>query len=209
MPEFNPFAATLNLVDRSVLVLGGGAEAEDKVVKLLGAGARVTLVAEQVTQALHEQVLRGAVSWYARYFHVSDVAGVHLVMLTEQDPALGARLRALKSEHGFWLCAIDQPSFSDVFLVSTLQRGPVQIGISTGGDAPLLSRRLRQAFEQGLDAQFGEFARKFAVLRARLRALPKAQRKERLEAALNGFAIEVRVSYPPQNPSGEDASGDG
>lgn len=199
----------LNLHNRSVLLVGGGEEALDKLPKLLRVGARVTLVASELTPELRELVLARRVPWYARALHPSDLEGVHLVMLTEPDRALAERVRSLKGRHGFWLCAIDQPALSDVFLVSTLTRGPVHIGISTGGQAPLLARHLRRALACALDEEFSEFARKFAELRAHIRALPKQQRKERLEAALNGFAMEVRLSYPAGNPPGQASSGGG
>ncbi len=199
-----PFPVALALAGKSVLVLGGGEEAEDKLPKLCATGALVTLVAERVTESLARAARRRECTWYARPFHPSDLFGVQLVLLTDVDAELAQRLRALKATYPFWLGAVDQPTYSDLFLVSNLRRGPVQVSVSTGGQAPLLARRLRQAFEVGLDAQFADFARKFAALRARLRTLPKQERKERLSAALNGFAIELRVSYPAGNPSGED-----
>ncbi len=205
-----PFPVALALDGRPVLVLGGGEEACDKLAKLSAAGARVSLVSPSVLPELEELAQRGRCTWYARAFHPSDLQGVQLVFLTDPDVSLARRLRALKRTYPFWLCAIDQPTFSDLFLVSTFQRGPVQIAISTAGTAPLLSRRLREELARGLDQTFAEFARKFADLRARLRTLPRHQRKERLMRALNGFAIELRVGYPPGNPFGEgppDGSG--
>lgn len=186
----------LNLEGRNVLVLGGGDEAEDKIGKLLGAGARVTLVAERTGETLQRAARQRRLIWFARSFVTSDLQSVQLVMLTEQDVGLARTLKALQQRHAFWLCAVDQPDYSDLFLVSLVQRGPLQIGISTGGGAPLLARRIRQGLEAGIDARLGDFARSFADLRATLRALPKAERKARLERALRGFAIDVQVSYP-------------
>lgn len=200
----SPFHVALSLAGRSVLVIGGGEEAEDKLPKLRAAGARVTLVAPEATLILQREAKLGAISWFARAFYPSDLTGVTLVLLTEVDPQAAQALRALKSLYPFWLCAVDQPTYSDLFLVSSFSRGPVQVAVSTSGKAPLLARRLRQSFERGLDETFTDFARKFAELRARLRTLPKERRKEQLSAALNGFAIELRVSYPAGNPFGED-----
>ena len=185
-----------------MLVLGGGQEAVQKVPKLLAAGAVITLVAVSVEAELSRLARTGSLAWYARDFAATDVAGAHVVMLTEIDAARAAQLRALARHAHFWLCAIDQPSYSDFFLVSTVVRGPVQIAISTSGKAPLLARRIRQALERALDPKFAEFARAFAHLRARLRSLPRAQRGELLERALDGFAMDVRLSYPENDGQG-------
>lgn len=188
----------LQLSRRNVLVLGGGDEAVDKIDKLLCAGARVTVVAPRVLPELTSLATRRVLTWYAREFTDSDLQGVHLVMLTEQDPLLARRLVALKRTYPFWVCAVDQPEHSDIFLVSIVRRGPLQIGISTGGGAPLLARRVRQALEQAFDQGFADFARRLADLRGRLKQLPKEPRKQLLSAALRGFAMDVQVRYPEE-----------
>jgi precorrin-2 dehydrogenase / sirohydrochlorin ferrochelatase len=193
------FPVALSLSGRSVLVLGGSEEAVAKVPKLIAAGARVTLVAPTVDPLLARLARERAIEWYARDFLDHDVQGVHLVMLTEQDPGLARRLRG---RGGFWLCAIDQPAFSDVYLVSSVRSGPLTISISSGGTAPLLARRIREGLERALDARFGEFARKFARLRAQLRDLPRPERAARLARALDGFAMDVHVRYPPEEGLG-------
>jgi siroheme synthase-like protein len=195
-PSVLPIA--LPLRGRPVLVLGGGAEAEDKVDKLVVRGARVTLVSAHATPGLIAQAKRGRITWFAREFLPSDVQGTQLVMLTEIDEALARRLSALRVHSRFWLCALDQPRYSDLYLVSTVMRGPVQIGISTGGLAPLLARRIREALEAGLDSKFIRFARGVARLRAELRGASREERARKVSLALNGFAMEVRLSYPPE-----------
>jgi len=202
------FPAALNLQGRAVLVVGGDQEAVQKVPKLLAAGAHVTIVAPSVEPALAQAAAERLLTWHARPFEPADVERMHVVMLTPLDPVRAAQLRALADSAHFWLCAIDQPAFSDFFMVSSLERGPVQIAISTGGGAPLLARRVRQALERGLDARFGEFARSFACLRASLRALPKAERMHLLERALDGFAMDVTVRYPESYPQ-DDGQGAG
>ena len=193
---FSVLPVALPLVGRPVLVIGGGDEATDKVGKLLACGARVTLVCEQTTRHLQELARAGQATWFARRFLPSDVHAMHLVLLTEPDEALARQLAALRARARFFLCTLDQPAYTDIHLVSTVMQGPVQIGISTGGRAPLLARKIRRALELALDTQFGEFSHKFAELRAAWRDLPKAQRSARLERVLNGFAMDVRVSYP-------------
>ncbi len=196
------FPVALHLRGRAALVIGGGDEAAHKVPKLLAAGAQVTVVAPHAGEELARLARARGVLWFARAFVPTDVLGTQVVLLTEPDPERARELRALARSSRFWLCAVDQPDVSDFFLVSTVVRGPVQIAISTGGRAPLLARRLRQALDRALDARFGDFARSFADLRARVRTLPKAERGQVLEGALEGFAMEVRLRYPEHNGQG-------
>lgn len=190
------FPVALRLRGRAVVVVGGDREAAEKVPRLLAAGASVALVSPDVQPSLAALAGEGRLRWFCRAFVESDVHGAQVVLLTDMDDARARQLRSLAARHHFWLCALDQPAYSDFFLVSVVARGPVQIAISTGGRAPLLARRLRQALDRALDERFGEFARSFAELRARVRGLTKSARREVLERALAGFAMEVSLRYP-------------
>lgn len=201
------FPIALRLHERAVLVIGGGDEAADKVPKLLAAGARVTVVAPRAQAAIARASVRNQLVWYARPFDERDLQGASIVLLTFTDPTLAHRLVAARAVNRFLLGAIDQPDVSDFFLVSTVQRGPVTLAITTAGRAPLLARKLRTALERDLDESFAEFARQFANLRASLRHLPRGERMNRLESALNGFALEVRVRYPASSGVGSARPG--
>ncbi|MDB4991174.1 MAG: siroheme synthase [Myxococcaceae bacterium] len=200
--EIQAFPVALNLAGRSVLVVGGSEEALQKVPKLILAGAAVTIVAPSLAEPLQLLARHRVVTWYVRDFVPTDVRGAHLVMLTEIEPRRAEQLRALARVQGFWLCAIDQPAWSDFFLVSTVVAGPIQLSISSSGKAPLLARRMREALELALDAKFAVFAHRFAALRARVRAVPRVQRSEILKRALDGFAMDVRLSYPEGHGQG-------
>ncbi len=186
----------LRLQDRPVLVLGGDDEAVDKLPKLAEAGALISVVAPHVDAKIAELARRRELTWYARDWVESDLYGQTAVLLTTRDEGEAKRLYHLRTRHRFWLCAVDQPAFCDFFLMSTVQRGPVQIGITTGGAAPLLARRLRQALERGMPADFADFCRDFATLRTSVASKSKTERIATLEAALNGFAMEVALRYP-------------
>jgi siroheme synthase-like protein len=190
------FPIALRLQGRSVLVIGGDDEAADKAAKLICAGAAVSVVSPRAHEQIARASARRQLVWYARQFVDHDVLGTAVVLLTDIDEGMADRLFGLRAQHRFLLGALDQPRVSDFFLVSTVERGPLTVAITTGGQAPLLARKLRTSLECGLDEHFAEFARQFAELRATLRHLPRVERTNRLEQALNGFALEVRVRYP-------------
>ncbi|CAL8898246.1 uroporphyrinogen-III C-methyltransferase [Kocuria varians] len=70
----------LNLSGRRVLVVGGGAVAERRVVPLLAEGAAVHVVAPHVTDALRDLGAAGELTWHARGFRPEDLDGAWLVL---------------------------------------------------------------------------------------------------------------------------------
>jgi siroheme synthase-like protein len=195
-----PLPVALCLDGRRVLMVGGGDEAADKLPKLLAAGARVELVAESLPESCRALVRRGAAKWWARTLCEADLRGADVVILTDIDPVQAAGLAAQRRRHGFLFGAVDQPAYSDFHFVSVVRRGPLQIGISTGGQAPSLARQLRRSLEEGLDERFRGFVSQVVALRAVLRELPKEERVKRLGRALEGFALQLRVRYPERLP---------
>ena len=65
--NINPlFQVGLDVLNRTCLVLGGGREAEEKTDRLLDAGARVVLLATDLTPALAEWANTERICHYAR-----------------------------------------------------------------------------------------------------------------------------------------------
>jgi precorrin-2 dehydrogenase/sirohydrochlorin ferrochelatase len=205
--SFLPVA--LSLKGARALVIGGDHEAVDKAQRLVAAGARVTVVAQAVDAPLAALAARGAIGWYARAFAPEDARGVKVVVLAPRDEELARALSAQARREGFWLSAIDQPRYCDFVWVSVTQAGPVQIALSSGGTAPALLKRLRGEFERLFDARFAAFAARVAALRGGLEGLAMSERRARMAARLEGFAIDATVRYPEWEsaPDGGSAGG--
>ena len=127
-----------------------------------------------------------------------DVAGAFFVISTPQDAALSARLRALADRHRFLLCAIDQPNYGFVAMQAVVKSGPVRIAISTGGIAPRVGGKIKEALQQALDATFVRFIDALNDQRERNRASmnESSERRAAMLQAAEGFDVDVTVRYP-------------
>jgi len=175
------FPVGLNLRDRLCVVIGDDAEAHEKAQSLREAGARLRCIPDAAT--LRDEDLREA------FFVIS----------TPQDAQLSARLRRLADERRFLLCCIDQPGFGFVAMQAIVKAGAARIAISTGGVAPRVGKRLKEALQRALDAKFVRFLACLNAQRERNRdRLAQAtDRRAAMIAAADGFEAEVTVRYPP------------
>jgi siroheme synthase (precorrin-2 oxidase/ferrochelatase) len=177
------YPVSLNLAGRRCVVIGpaGDREAIEKVRDLHEAGADVVWLQDPAR------------------VHDADVADAFFVIATPQDAVLAARLRTLADAHRFLFCAIDQPAYGFVAMQAIVKSGPARIGISTGGVAPRVGGQLREALQRALDERFARFlaclAQQRRVVKARYPADAGARRAAMLTAA-DGFAVDVRVTYP-------------
>jgi len=122
----------LQLQDRRCLV-GGGTVAARKVVHLLRAGARVTVVAPAQCRELSERRERGEIQHEARTFARQDLDGAWLCIAATDDCAENGAVSALAQERRIPVNVVDDPERCTFIMPSIVDRTPVQIAISTGG----------------------------------------------------------------------------
>jgi siroheme synthase-like protein len=136
----------LDLKDRPVLVVGAGKIALRKTRGLLEAGARVTVVAPEIAPEFDELPVRRIV----RRFRASDLAGVLLVFAATDDRLANHRIGVAAKGRGIFANIADSAPECDFVVPARLQRGTIQIAVSTGGESPKLSAELRRKLEDAI-----------------------------------------------------------
>jgi siroheme synthase-like protein len=100
------YMACLDLEGRSVLVVGGGRVALEKVRGLLASGARVTVVAPRI----HAELRDLDVEWLPRRYERDDLAGRHLVVAATSSEAVNAAV-SREAERRYLFCnVVDEPT---------------------------------------------------------------------------------------------------
>ena len=158
-----------DLSGRSVLVIGGGRLALEKVNGLLAAQACVTVVAPGLTEELTALLNAGQIEHLAREYRPGDMQGRALVMAAAEDPSGNAALHADARAIGVPLNAADDPANCDFILPAVVRQPPLTLAISTGGGSPAMARRIREELTDYLDAETSSLADLVAEVRAELR----------------------------------------
>ena len=179
------FPVFLKLADRPVVVVGGGPVATSKLSALLDAGARVTVVAPEVTAEIAES----RVTIHRRPFGASDLDGAWLAVAAA-PPAVNREVAAAAATRQLFVNAVDDPPNGSVYLGGVVRRGGVTVAISTDGRAPALAGLIRQALEALLPED--EVAQWMSVARNQraewaATGVPLGQRRPLLLRALAGL----------------------
>lgn len=160
----------LDLAGKSCLVLGGGGQAAEKALGLVGAGGDVTVVAPWFDAELVELGGRREVRLLAHEFTESDLDGVELVIDASLDEALGHRVSAAARRRRVLVNVLDRPALCDFIAPAVVRRGPLQVAISTAGRSPFMASHVRRLLEETLGPEYGELVELVGRLRDRLRA---------------------------------------
>jgi uroporphyrin-III C-methyltransferase/precorrin-2 dehydrogenase/sirohydrochlorin ferrochelatase len=159
------FPLFADLENADVLVAGGGEQAAQKVRLLRKTKARVTVVAETVTDELHGLGALGAIRIVPRRFEARDVEGQRLALAATGDRALDASVSEAARARGVPVNVVDAPELSTFIMPAIVDRAPVTVAIGTEGAAPVLAREIRSRIESLLPANLGALARRAQDLR--------------------------------------------
>ncbi|MFY2763382.1 siroheme synthase CysG [Arenimonas sp. MALMAid1274] len=188
-PLFPLFA---DLRGRRVLVVGGGAVARRKLEPLLAAGARVRLGAPWLDPSVAALVQAGRIEHLAGEFSPDWLDGAWLVVAATDDAAVNQAVATAAEARQVWANVVDDLALSSYQSPARIERGPLQIAISSGGGAPMLARHLREKLETELDDSIGALAALLLRERARIRVRhPRlTERRRFFDALLAGPVAE-------------------
>lgn len=147
----------LDLAGRSCFVIGGCALAEEKARGLLAAGARVTVIAPDLTPGLAGLAVEGTVDFITRRYRRGDLRGAFLVIVVAQGPAVAAAVWEETRGKNVLVNTLDDAPHCDFIAPAVVRRGDLAVAISTGGKAPVMAVRLRQRLEAELGEEHARF----------------------------------------------------
>jgi precorrin-2 dehydrogenase / sirohydrochlorin ferrochelatase len=185
------YPVALDLRDRLCLVVGGGPVAEAKVEGLLAAGARVTVVSPEITEALTTWAIEGSIIHRPHRYRPEDLDGQQLVFSASDQREVTEAVSAEARRRGLWVNAADDPVFCDFLLPSVLRRGRLVVAVSTGGASPALAARVRRDLEAYFAPAYGELVELAAEVRAELRSRAHRPGGVAWREAFDGELIEL------------------
>ncbi|WP_435246985.1 NAD(P)-dependent oxidoreductase [Vibrio sp. nBUS_14] len=153
------FPMFLDVENKPILVVGGGEVACRKVDSLLRAGADVTLVSPKVEPYLKQLVDDNKVRWVQNFYSSQLISQNYLqVWATTDNPDLNHQVHNDAKEMGILVNVVDDLPYCDFITPSMINRGRIQIAISSGGASPVLVRNIREKLETVLSQNIGLIA---------------------------------------------------
>lgn len=161
----------LNLRGRSCMVIGGNEAAEAKIRDLLGTGAQIKVIAPEVTDAITVWAGTGRVQWENRHYEKGDVRDAFLVF-TAAGSSTNAEVYAEADARKTLCNAVDDVEHCNCYAAAVVRRDPLQLAISTAGNSPALTQRLRLELEQQFGPEYSSWVKELGELRRRLFSEP-------------------------------------
>jgi uroporphyrin-III C-methyltransferase/precorrin-2 dehydrogenase/sirohydrochlorin ferrochelatase len=167
----------VDLRDRHCLVVGGSETAARKAELLLRAGARVDAVALELHEAWDRLPHAEHVTRAADRFTPELLDGKDVVIVVEEDAAIAKTISdAARSRH-IPVNVADKPALCSFILPSIIDRSPIMVAVSSGGESPVLARMLRARLETMIPAAYGHLGALASRFKDRVRAVVKPEQR--------------------------------
>ena len=137
----------LDIKGKDCLVVGGGDIAARKASLLIKAGADVTIVSPELATTTQSLIDEQSAKWIQAKFEAMHADGRMLIMAATDIESVNRAVYDEAKQRNTLVNVADVPELCDFILGSILDRSPILVAISSGGDAPVLARNLRARLE--------------------------------------------------------------
>ncbi|MCI5194363.1 MAG: bifunctional precorrin-2 dehydrogenase/sirohydrochlorin ferrochelatase [Candidatus Electrothrix sp. AU1_5] len=166
------YPVSLNISGKLCVVVGGGNVAERKVLSLLNAHAAVRIISPQLTAVLAEQVAKrkgtGTVMWQKRGYQKGDLQDALLVFAATDNRQVQDVVVQDAQQIGVLVNVADAPEHCDFQVPAVVQRGDLQLAVSTHGTSPALAAKIRQELDDQYGEEYAVLLRLMSVLRKKI-----------------------------------------
>jgi len=164
------FPIFLNLAGKRAVVIGAGAVAARKVVSLLEAGARVTVVAEHIDDAIKAKCSQPNAEIIEAKYSKDYLVGATLAFAATNDAKANEQIYKDCQQLEVLCNIVDNPTLCDFFTPAVVKRDDLQIAISTNGNFPAYAGHLRQKLEEIITSEHGRFVMELEKIREKVLA---------------------------------------
>lgn len=185
------FPMFIELKGKSCLIVGGGQVAFHKMKVLRDFGARLTVVAAEISSEIKETK---GVHCREKLFEPEDLKGQELVVAATDDKEQNHKISVLCQKEHIPVNAVDQMEDCSFIFPAYLKKGEVVAAFSSGGQSPVVAQYLKEQMRPILTELLGELAAQLGGLREQVKQIePKGARKVVYQALLQQGLVQAAL----------------
>jgi uroporphyrin-III C-methyltransferase/precorrin-2 dehydrogenase/sirohydrochlorin ferrochelatase len=191
------FPLFVNLDKLPVLVVGGGEIAERKINLIIKANAKVEVLARKFSPNVENLINKNKLKKIKSNLDISTLdSNYSLIIAATDNKQINKKLFNFANKNNILINVVDQPDLCTCTFGSIVERGDLVVAISTGGNAPVFARNLREKFETLLPQSTKQLIDFSASIRVRVMNSFSQFNKRRIfwELFFDAFAAKKNIT---------------
>jgi len=171
MKNYPYYPIYIDIENREVVIIGGGNVCARKAETMMKYGARVTVVSPRFTDEIEQWAREGKLASKRKHYEESDVDGANIVIASTDDQRVNEQIAADCRRRRIPVNVVDVTPLCEFIVPAILEKGSIQIAISTGGRSPALARTLKEDLQQFVGPEYIEVNDLLGTLREGAKAV--------------------------------------
>lgn len=161
-------ALNVRMPGKLAVVIGGGTVALRKVRTLLTAGASVRVVSQKICPEIEALKVAGDITVRIGSYIGSDLDGAFMAIAATGCAKVNELVCSDARESGVLVNVVDNSPTGDCTFPAILQRGDLEIAVSTGGSCPTFAIDVRDRIAEQIGHVYGTILQQLAEEREKL-----------------------------------------
>ncbi|HJW93607.1 MAG TPA: bifunctional precorrin-2 dehydrogenase/sirohydrochlorin ferrochelatase [Thermoanaerobaculia bacterium] len=156
MKRFPYYPIYLDIEERNVVIVGGGNVCARKAETMMKYGARVTIVSPEFTDEIEQWARDGALAIKRKPYETADIEGANIVIASTDDQHVNEQIAADCRARRIPVNVVDVTPLCEFIVPAIIEKGSIQIAVSTGGKSPALARTLKEDLQRAIGPEYAE-----------------------------------------------------
>ena len=158
----------LDLTSKKCVIIGGGEVAHRKAKLLLKTEALVHIVAAEFSERIKD-LNSDACTLVTEEFNQRHLIDAVLVIAATDSASVNREVATAANSLNIPVNVVDEPALCSCIMPALIDKSPVVIAISTGGNSPVLTRRLKELIEIILPNNIGALSKLMGSWRVKVK----------------------------------------
>jgi precorrin-2 dehydrogenase/sirohydrochlorin ferrochelatase len=171
------FPLFVDIKGKKILIIGGGIVALRKIEKLIPFEPDLKVISKDFHPQTYRFIEENSIPFEKRAFSFSDLEGVDIVIVAVDDLDLQKEIFDRTRGKNILVNSVDSPDYCDFIFPAYIKKGDIVIGITTSGNLPGLSAKLRKHIEKTLPEDLESIFKQIKKIREEL---PKGEKRQKM-----------------------------
>ena len=144
---------------KKCLIVGGGKVASRKLIPILKAKMKVTLISPEVIEEIELNFQKNKnLKIIKRKFEPEDIEGQFLIIAATNEKTTNQKIAKLSKDNNILVNMAEDSLSGNTLIPSVVDRDPIKIAVSSGAASPILTRLVKTKLETVIPYSFSKLA---------------------------------------------------